>query len=74
MFNKIKQIKDLRSQAKTLQNTLAQESITTEKAGITIIMNGNSEITSLKISDNAKNNLEENMKNAVNEAVKNMLK
>ena len=31
MFNKLKQIKDLRSQAKTMQNTLAQESIETEK-------------------------------------------
>jgi len=47
MFNKIKQIKDLRSQAKQLQNTLAAESVTTDKAGITVIMNGNMEITSL---------------------------
>ena len=70
MFNKIKQIKDLRSQAKQLQNTLAAESVTTDKAGITVVMNGNMEITSLKISESAKSNLEHNLQEAFNEAAK----
>ena len=70
MFNKIKQIKDLRNQAKHLQNTLGAESVTTEKAGITVIMNGNMEITSLKIAESAKTNLEHNLQTAFNEATK----
>ena len=70
MFNKLKQIKDLRSQAKSMQNTLAQETITAEKHGITIIMDGNMEITKITVSDNAKANLNDNLKEAFNEAIK----
>jgi len=36
MFNKLKQFKDLRNQAKTLQNALAQESVEYEKSGVKI--------------------------------------
>lgn len=70
MFNKLKQIKDLRSQAKQMQDSLAGETTTTEKNGITIVMNGNIEVTSVIVGDNAKNNLENNLKEAFNEAVK----
>ncbi|MFH1413192.1 MAG: YbaB/EbfC family nucleoid-associated protein [bacterium] len=69
MFNKLKQIKDLRGQAKAMQNALAQESTTTEKNGITIVMNGNLELTSLKINESAKSNLESNFKQAFNDAI-----
>ena len=51
MFNKLKQIKDLRSQAKTMQNALSGESVTVEKSGIKMIMNGNMEITEFTASD-----------------------
>ena len=34
MFNKLKQFKDLRQQAKTVQSALAQESVTEEKNGV----------------------------------------
>jgi DNA-binding protein YbaB len=47
MFNKLKQFKDLRSQAKTMQNALAQETITEERNGVKISLNGNMEITEL---------------------------
>jgi len=50
MFNKLKQFKDLRNQAKVLQNALAGESVEYEKSGIKAVMNGNLEITSLTIS------------------------
>ena len=36
MFNKLKQFKDLRSQAKTMQDALAKESVTEEKNGVKI--------------------------------------
>jgi len=71
MFNKLKQIKDLRDQAKTMQNALAKESVTIERGGVTIIMNGNLEVTTLTINDSAsKESTEKNVKEAINEAVK----
>jgi DNA-binding protein YbaB len=71
MFNKLKQFRDLRSQAKTLQSALAQESITIEKNGVKITMNGNMEITQLVINDGiAKESLEKIIADCVNEAIK----
>ncbi len=71
MFNKLKQFKDLRSQAKTLQNALAGESVDYEKGGVKITMNGNMEITKLTIGqDIAKDKLENILTDAVNETIK----
>jgi len=71
MFNKLKQIKDLRSQAKTMQNALAGESVTVEKNGVTLMMNGNLEVTSLVINDELnKESLERIIKDLINEAIK----
>lgn len=71
MFNKLKQLKDLRDQAKTMQSMLAQESVTIERSGITVIMNGNLEITSITIKETLDNEkLAREMKEAVNDAVK----
>ena len=70
MFNKLKQIKDLRDQAKTMQSALGEINITNEHHGVTIDMNGNMEILKITIADNAKDNLEDNIKKAVNEAIK----
>ena len=50
MFNKLKQFKDLRSQAKTMQNALSQESVTEEKNGVKITLNGNMEIVDLQLN------------------------
>lgn len=47
MFNKLKQFKDLRSRAKTMQNALAQETVSEERNGVKISLNGNMEITEL---------------------------
>lgn len=75
MFNKLKQYKDLRDQAKTLQNALSQETVTVEKNGITVIMNGNMEITSLTINDTlSKSNMESMLKDLFNDAVKKIQK
>jgi DNA-binding protein YbaB len=71
MFNKLKHLKDLRSQAKKMQNALAQESITVEKGGIKIVMNGNMEITSLTINEDlAKESLEGILADCINDAIK----
>lgn len=71
MFNKLKQIKDLRDQAKTMQTMLAGESVTIERSGITLIMNGNLEVTSLVITETLSNEkMAKEMKEAVNDAIK----
>ncbi|MEK7125686.1 MAG: YbaB/EbfC family nucleoid-associated protein [Patescibacteria group bacterium] len=51
MFNKLKQFKDLRHQAKTLQSALKEEKVTQEKGGIKITMDGNQEVISYQITD-----------------------
>ncbi len=71
MFNKLKHLKDLRSQAKTLQNALSQETITEEKNGVKITLNGNLEITSVTIDTELnKDYLENTLKDCMNQAIK----
>lgn len=71
MFNKLKQVKDLRDQAKQMQNALAGESITVEKSGIKIVMNGNMEITSISINEDlSKESLEGLLADLFNDAIK----
>ncbi len=71
MFNKLKHIKDLRSQAKTMQNALSNETITVEKGGIKVVMNGNMEITSITLNEDlAKDSLEGMLIDCINEAIK----
>jgi len=71
MFNKLKQFKDLRSQAKTMQDALAEEKISEEKGGVKITMNGNMEVLSVVIESGlTKEVIETSVKNAVNETIK----
>jgi DNA-binding protein YbaB len=71
MFNKLKQFKDLRQQAKTIQDVLEKESITEEKNGIKVVMNGNMEITELTITSEAgKDEIARQTKAVVNDAIK----
>ncbi|MFZ2310225.1 MAG: YbaB/EbfC family nucleoid-associated protein [Patescibacteria group bacterium] len=71
MFSKLKQIKDLRSQAKTMQEALAQETITEERGGVKITMNGNMEVLSVVISDGlSKSATENDVKNCLNDSLK----
>jgi len=71
MFNKLKQFKDLKSQAKLMQDALAEEKITEEKSGITISMNGNMEVLSVTIADGqTKEAIETGVKSCMNEAIK----
>lgn len=75
MFEKLKQIKDLRSQAKTMQSALSTESVTNEKSGITISINGNLEITNVAIADGmTKAQIEKAFVDSSNEAIKKVQK
>jgi DNA-binding protein YbaB len=73
MFNKLKQIKDLRDQAKTMQSMLAGESVTVDKNGISLTMNGNMEVTAFSIAnDLPKDTIASNTKDLINDAIKKM--
>lgn len=71
MFNKLKQFKDLRDQAKTMQSALATEKISAEKHGVTIEMDGNMEVLAVVISpDIAREQIASACRDAFNDAVK----
>jgi len=71
MFSKLKQFKDLRSQAKTMQDALGQETVTVEKKGVKIIMDGNMEIKEISTPEGLKKeSLDGILKEAINEAIK----
>jgi len=71
MFNKLKQIKNLRDQAKKMQSALSTETVIVERGGIKIEMNGNLEVISVKInSDLAPNSIEGILADLINEAIK----
>ncbi len=79
MFNKLKQFKDLRDQAKTMQSALADETVTVKAAGdaIVLTMDGNLNLTGLAIDDSLlspdkKNKLQEGIKDAHKDALKKM--
>lgn len=74
LFSKLNQIKDLRQQGKALQNQLGQESITLEKQGVILTMDGNQKITCLEINPELlapekKTKLEELLKDLHNETI-----
>lgn len=79
ILNKLNQFKDLRNQAKTLQNQLKEEKITVSTGGISLVMDGNQEIVSVDIdssllSVDKKNKLENSIKEAHSEALKKIRK
>jgi len=79
MFNKLKQFKDIRDQAKTIQSALEKESVTTTAASnlISLTMNGNLDVTDVKIDESLLNSdkktkIEEGIKSAHKDALKKM--
>jgi hypothetical protein len=77
MFSKLKQFKDLRDQAKQMQNVLAQESAegSADWGKVKVKINGNQEILSVEIdpellSADKKEKLESAIKEATNDAIK----
>ncbi len=49
MFNKLKQFKDMRSQAKDMQSKLAEESVTVKSNGVELTMDGNLAVDKVNI-------------------------
>ena len=79
MFNKIKAVKDLRSNAKQMQNEL--EDVTAEGSAawnkVKVVLNGNQKIVSIDIDDEMmgdKAKLQDALKDAMNDAVKKIQK
>lgn len=77
MFNKLKQFKDLRNQAKQMQNMLGQESAegSADWGKVKIKINGNQEVLSVQIdpellAPDKKEKLESAVKEATNDAIK----
>lgn len=65
LFSKLKQIKDLREQAKTLQTQLSQETVHSQKGAVSVVMDGNFKIIQIEIDGRER----EDAKDAVNDAV-----
>ena len=71
MFNKLKHIKGLRDQAKTMQNALSDEKVSTEKSGVSITMDGNMAVIDLKLNPELnQESLSGILKDCINENLK----
>ena len=77
MFNKIKQIKNLRSQAKTMQAALAEIMVVGSSSGrqVMITIDGNQKVQGVKIDDTlAREKIAEYVKDAFNDASRQLQK
>lgn len=77
MFSKLKQFKDLRNQAKDMQNILGQETVYADSGGgkVQIVMDGNQKVNGVQIDEallkpERKAELEKQVQGAVNDAIK----
>jgi|SRR3989344_1553884 len=75
MFNKLKQINDLRKQANTLKHALAEETIEVSNKAVKLVIDGNQDIKTLDInseylSPDKKHDLEKNIKEVFSDATK----
>lgn len=70
MFQKLKQFRDLRTQAKVLQTALAQESVTVSRHGVTLTVDGNLKVTALTIDPSVSaQQLQINLASLLNDAI-----
>jgi DNA-binding protein YbaB len=71
MFEKLKQIKELRDQAKTIQSALAGETIISDRHGIKITMDGNMNVKEVILEkEMSKEEMEKHLPDAMNDAIK----
>jgi DNA-binding protein YbaB len=71
MFNKLKQIKDLKSQASQLKTALADEKAEGLSESVKITMNGNQEVIDVEILQEViREKMQEDIKRATNDAIK----
>jgi len=75
MFNKLKQVQELKSQASQIKKALSEETV--EGSGgwgkVKIVMDGNQEVQKVEINDEIlgdKTKVEEGVKEATNDAIK----
>lgn len=75
MFNKIKALKNVRSQAKQLEKALERVSATGTDKGVRVTINGKQEVLEVTIPDDlARDRIAEAMKGAFNDALKHVQK
>lgn len=79
MFSKIKQVQDLRNQAKKIQQVLAEETVEGSGAWgkVKITMNGNQEVKKVNIDQELlanKEKLEDAVKEAIDDSIKKIQK
>ncbi len=73
MFGNLKDMYQLQSKAREVQKKLATETVEVKKGGVRIVMNGKQEVLQVEIENEVdKDNLEKNIKEAVNDALKNV--
>lgn len=70
MFDKLKQLKDLRDQAKNIQSALNELIVVEAQGGVTVTMNGNMDVLKIDIARADDPNLGEAVKGAMNRAIK----
>lgn len=73
MFEKAKDLYKLQKQARQIKKELKNTHIEAEQEGVTVTINGEQEVISVKITDEAMANkkaLEENLTKALNKAIK----
>ncbi|MFA5247814.1 MAG: YbaB/EbfC family nucleoid-associated protein [Patescibacteria group bacterium] len=71
MFEKLKQLKDLRSQAKNIQSALSGVMINEERNGIKITMDGNMNVKTITLEkEMSKEELEKRLPDIFNETIK----
>jgi len=71
MFEKLKQLKDLRNKAKSIQGALSEEKITGDRHGIKISMDGNMNVSAVVLEkEMTKEELEKKLPDVINETIK----
>lgn len=77
MFNKLKQVNEIRKQAKEMQNSLAQIVVVGESSGkkVMVTINGNQEVKGVKIEEEmSTSEVESHVQQAFNDAMKKLQK
>lgn len=70
MFDKLKQLKELRDRAKDIQQALNDIVVVEAKSGVTVTMNGNMEVLKIDITKSDDPELTQAIQQAVNLAIK----
>ena len=64
MFDKLKELRQMQEQAKQMQNTLSSERVTVSEMGVVLTMDGNMQITDVKVNEKLLNPETEDNRNS----------